>query len=70
VRLLYSAMQMQRQPLITEKAQAELLGCSLRHLINLRNRRLVPFVRLGKCVRYNPDAVQQALQKLTVNERA
>ena len=60
---------MQRQPLITEKAQAELLGCSLRHLINLRNRRLVPFVRLGKLVRYNPDNVQKAVEKLTIRER-
>ena len=60
---------MQKQPLITEKAQAELLGCSLRHLINLRNRRLVPFVRLGRLVRYHPDHVQKALEKLTVRER-
>jgi hypothetical protein len=59
---------MQRQILITEKAQAELLNCSLRHLINLRNKRLVPFIRLGKLVRYNPDAVQRALEKLTVKE--
>ena len=62
-------MQMQRQPLITEQEQAELLRCSLRHLINLRNQRLVPFVKLGRLVRYNPDQVEKAIQKLTVRER-
>jgi hypothetical protein len=59
---------MQRHHLITEKAQAELLRCSLRHLINLRNKRLVPHVRLGKLVRYNPESVQRALEKLTIKE--
>ena len=68
-RLLSCSMQMQRQPLITEQEQAELLRCSLRHLINLRNQRLVPFVRLGRLVRYNPDQVEKAIQKLTVRER-
>lgn len=62
-------MQMQKQPLITEKAQAQLLGCSLRHLINLRNRRLVPYLRLGRLVRYNPNEVERAIQKLTIRER-
>ena len=62
-------MQMQKQPLITEKAQAQLLGCSLRHLINLRNRRLVPYFRLGRLVRYNPNEVERAIQKLTIRER-
>ena len=68
-RLLSCSMQMQRQPLITEQEQAELLRCSLRHLINLRNQRLVPFVKLGRLVRYNPDQVEKAIQKLTVRER-
>ena len=62
-------MQMQRTPLISEKAQAELLGCSLRHLVNMRNRRLIPYVRLGKLVRYDPAEVERAIQKLTIRER-
>ena len=61
-------MQTHRRTLVDEKTQAELLDCSLRHLINLRNRRLVPHIRLGKLVRYDPNAVQRALEKLTVRE--
>jgi hypothetical protein len=37
-------------------------------LVNLRNRRLIPFVKLGKSIRYNPDRVAKALEKLTVEE--
>ena len=48
--------------------QAEQLQCSIRHLINLRNKRLIPYVRLGKSIRYDPAAVQRALEKLTVKE--
>jgi excisionase family DNA binding protein len=68
--LLWCGMQMQRQILISEKAQAKLLGCSLRHLVNLRSKRLLPHVRLGRLVRYNPDAVQRAIEKLSVHEVA
>jgi hypothetical protein len=54
--------------LITEKQQADQLQCSLRHLVDLRNKRLIPFIRLGRSIRYDPDAVQRALQKLTIKE--
>lgn len=64
---------MQVQPmqplLISEKKQARLLGISIRHLINLRNRKLAPYIRLGRSIRYRPDAVEKALQKLTIAER-
>jgi hypothetical protein len=53
----------------TEKQQAAQLQCSLRQLVALRNRRLIPFIRLGKSIRYDPAAVQRALEKLTVRER-
>jgi hypothetical protein len=52
----------------TEKQQAEQLQCSLRHLIDLRNKRLIPFIRLGTSIRYDPNAVQHELEKLTVRE--
>jgi Helix-turn-helix domain len=60
---------MQREQLLREKEQAKQLKCSLRHLINLRNKRLIPFIRLGRSIRYDPTAVQHALEKLTVRER-
>ena len=54
--------------LIKEKDVLELLQCSQRHLVNLRRKRLIPFIRLGRAVRYNPDAVSRAMEKLTVKE--
>jgi excisionase family DNA binding protein len=58
----------QQKTLLTEKEQAQQLNCSWRHLVNLRERRLILFIKLGKLVRYNPEAVQRALEKLTVRE--
>ena len=60
----------QQKTLLTEKEQAQRLNCSWRHLVNLRERRQIPFIKLGKLVRYNPEAVQRALEKLTVRELA
>jgi hypothetical protein len=44
------------------------LQISLRHLINLRNQRQVPFMKLGRLIRYDRAAVEKALQKLSVKE--
>jgi hypothetical protein len=54
--------------LVDEKTQARLLRISHHHLVNLRNRRAHSFVKLGKSIRYNPDRVAKALEKLTVEE--
>ena len=54
----------------TEEELAKELRVSQRHLINLRNRRLIPFVRLGRLIRYDRRAVAKALDKLTVREIA
>jgi len=61
-------MNTHQHTLITERQQAALLSVSHRHLINLRTRRLVPFLKLGKSVRYSPEAVAKALDKLTIRE--
>jgi Helix-turn-helix domain len=63
-------MRMQPREIVTEKELAKELRLSLRGLINLRNRRLVPHIRLGRSVRYDRAAVEKALEKLTVNELA
>ena len=63
-------MEKQVQTLISPKEQAGRLRCSLRHLQNLKNRRLVPYIKLGRLVRYDPVAVQRAIEKLTVRELA
>jgi hypothetical protein len=63
-------MEKQVQTLISPKEQARRIDCSLRHLQNLKNRRLIPHIKLGRLVRYDPVAVQRALEKLTVRELA
>jgi hypothetical protein len=49
---------------------AERLNCSPRHLVNMRLRRQIPYVKLGRLVRYDPIAVGEALKKLTIKEIA
>ena len=49
--------------------QAAHMSCCLRHLDNLRQKRLIPFIRLGRSIRYDPIAVHKALQKLTIREQ-
>ena len=52
-----------------ESELAEILTCSVRHLQNLRRRKLIPYVRLGpRLVRYDPSDVERAIQKLTIRE--
>ncbi len=55
--------------LVTEKELAEnYIKCSERHLINMRNKRILPFIKLGRSVRYDLHAVEKALEKLVVKE--
>jgi hypothetical protein len=56
--------------LLIEKQMAERLNCSPRHLVNMRLRRQIPYVKLGRLVRYDPIAVGEALKKLTIKEIA
>jgi hypothetical protein len=55
--------------LIDEEAVADSLGISRRHLTYLRQRRLIPYVKLGRCVRFNPVDVSQAVTALTVKPK-
>ena len=59
-------MPKQTRQLITPKEQAHRLSCSLRHLQNMKNSRIVPHLKLGRLVRYDPEAVDRALERLTV----
>ena len=56
-------MQTQSKHLITVREQATLLSVSPRHLHDLTRQRIVPCVRLGRSVRYNPQAVAAALER-------
>ena len=52
----------------TAKQQAAELNCSLRHLAKLKAQRLIPYIKLGRILRFDPEAVQRALDKLSVRE--
>ena len=55
--------------IVKEKELAEKhIKCSQRHIVSLREKRLIPFIKLGRCVRYDLDAVNKALEKLTIRE--
>ncbi len=56
-------MQIQTKHLITVREQANLLSVSPRHLHDLTKQRIIPCVRLGRSVRYSPQAVAAALEK-------
>jgi hypothetical protein len=57
-------METQGLTLVTEKEQARRLSMSWRGLQEIRKRKLVPFIRIGRLVRYSPKEVEKALQKL------
>jgi excisionase family DNA binding protein len=52
---------------ITQMAKA--LKISKRHLINLENANIIPSFKLGRVVRFSPEAVKIAVQKLTGDKK-
>jgi excisionase family DNA binding protein len=51
-------------PFLTKSQLAMLLRCSERHVDNLRRRGLLPYINLGRSVRFRRDAVLSAVRKL------
>jgi hypothetical protein len=52
--------------LLREREAADFLGFSLRGLIDLRNAGKVPFIRLGRSIRYRPESIRALLEKLEI----
>jgi len=61
-------MEDHKKTLLPLREQAELLSISWRHLQELSRKRLIPCVRLGRRILFNPLHVEKALEKLTVRE--
>jgi len=59
-------MEDHKKTLLSLRSQAELLSISWRHLQELSKKRLIPTVRLGRRMLFNPIHVAAALEKLTV----
>ncbi len=49
--------------LIGKKEVAEMLGCSVRQVDNLREKKGLPWLYLGTSVRFRPDAVSDWILK-------
>lgn len=52
--------------LLTEKEAAEYLRIKVRQLYNWRVSGLIPYIRIGKALRYRKAAIDQALDRLTL----
>lgn len=52
--------------LLTKKQLAEELKIGLRSLDSLMAKRAIPFLKLGKSVRFDPEAVKESLKGYTV----
>jgi hypothetical protein len=57
----------QQKQLVDVREQAAMLSISTRHLHDLTRDRIVPSVRLGRALRYNPQAVIAALEANTAS---
>lgn len=54
--------------IVTEKELVPEVKLCQRSLVGLRQKRLIPYMKIGRSVRYDLDAVKAALSKLTVKE--
>jgi excisionase family DNA binding protein len=54
---------LQSARLITAREQAEQLSISTRHLSDLVRERLIPCVRLGRALRFDPAATDEAIKR-------
>jgi excisionase family DNA binding protein len=61
-----SMAQNQNKLLLSSRELAPILGCSWRHIENLRRKRLIPCIRLGHLVKFRLSDVEKALENLTV----
>jgi len=51
-------------PLLTDKEVAEKLHASVRSIIDWRNSGKLPFIRIGRSIRYRPESIAALLEKL------
>lgn len=52
--------------LLTEKEAAEYLRIKVRQLYNWRVSGLIPYIRIGKALRYRKSAIDQTLSRFTL----
>lgn len=58
-----------QKPFMDASELASYLNISLRCVRTMQQRRLIPHVKLGRCVRFRLRDVEKALERLTVRAR-
>lgn len=54
------------EQLLNERETTSLCRVSVRGLIDWRNKGLVPYLRLGRSIRYRPESIRALLEKLEI----
>ena len=54
--------------LFTRKQVADYIGVSERTISNMMRKRLIPVIKFGKSVRFDPPKVKKALEKYEIEE--
>ena len=54
--------------LFKRKQIADYIGVSERTISNMMRKRLIPVIKFGKSVRFDPKRVRQALEKYEIEE--
>jgi excisionase family DNA binding protein len=55
-----------KKPWIDKKAIASHFGCSVRHIGNLTRSRKLPYIKLGRLVRFDVDDCDKAIRAFEV----
>lgn len=55
--------------LLTDVELAKRLSISIRHVHALKERRAIPYVKLGRSIRFNPEKIAEALERMTVSPK-
>ena len=58
-----------KRQLVSIAELAPFLGLTVRHVRKLRTQRLIPYIQLGRLIRYDPNEVLKAIQRLTIKEQ-
>ena len=52
--------------LLTDRAVAERFNVSVRTVIDWRNAGKLPFIRIGRSIRYRPESLRALVEKLEI----
>ncbi len=60
-------MAMTSSPMMNVEAAAERLGCSVKHVRNMIYERRIPYFKVGRLIRFDPDVLENWVQSNRVD---